>query len=154
MYIGPDKSCMQPAAPPHHRPPPAPRPIPGLHPDSEPFAAALAARKHAHELAAAQITARNALIQSRRRSLSDARDILHTILDQTSRQIASIDAAHFVLFSCADEAVDQVEARFRLGESERYFQFSHDWCLEMWFESVRCSVERSCNCDCCLQPSC
>ena len=113
---------MQPAAPepPHHRPPPATRPIPGLHPDSEPFAAALAARKHAHELAAAQITARNALIQSRRRSLSDARDILHTILDQTSRQIASIDVAHFVLFSCVDEAVDQVEARFRLGESERY----------------------------------
>jgi len=103
-----------------HLHPPAPRPLPGLHPESESFAAALAAQKHAHAQAAAAAAARNELLQSRRNSLSDARDILRIIIDGASRQIAAIEAARFALFCCLDSAVNGVEAGVALVESKRF----------------------------------
>ena len=97
-----------------------PRPLPGLHPDSEPFVAALAVQKHAHAAAAAAAAAHNAVLHSRRIALFDARDILYTILDGASRKFAAIDAARFALFSCLDSAVDGVEAGVAAVESQRF----------------------------------
>jgi hypothetical protein len=87
------------------------RPLPGSHPDSEAFSAALVARKLDHACAAEKQANRNKLLQTRRENVSYARDIVGEILHLASRQIAANDIARSAVLFCLNSAARQVESR-------------------------------------------
>ena len=87
------------------------RPLPGSHPDSDAFSAALVAQKLDHACAAEKQASRNKLLQTRRENVSYARDIVGEILHIASRQIAANEIARSAVLFCLNTAACQVESR-------------------------------------------
>jgi hypothetical protein len=86
------------------------RPLPGTHPDSEAFAAALARQKQAHACAAAEESTRCKQLQIRRENFCHARHLLGAILDGAFDKISASEIARFAVLQCADSAATQVES--------------------------------------------
>jgi hypothetical protein len=88
------------------------RPLPGTHPDSEAFAAALARQKQAHACAAAEESIRCKQLQIRRENVCHARQLLGAILDGAFDKITAREIARFAVLQCADSAATQVESHY------------------------------------------
>jgi hypothetical protein len=95
------------------------RPLPGTHPDSEAFAATLAARKLVHTCAAEEENRRSKQLQTRREKFGHARDIFCAILDGAWRQITYNEISSAAVLLCVYSMVQQVELRDATSTASR-----------------------------------